>query len=164
MDKNKRDVIIRDMKTFNIRNILERIWIWLASIYAGLLTLWWLMSLVGSLSQKVPSLFNGLFWVVATLIGVLFVILPLIYWRFYAVLAWGINIAFLGGLSLSMIQLAYVIANDPHYLEDNERIWGPGFHIMHFVLFGVTSLFIYSLKRPALSHIRAIREKGFRNA
>lgn len=144
------------MTTVNIKQILQRTWIWLASLYMGLLVFWFLIFIVVFFSRSGLSILSELLWVGAVLYGVLFILLPVIYWRVYAALAWVINVIFLLLLTLSMVKLGYIIASDPLYLENNERIWGPGFQFMHFVLFGVTSLFIYTLRRPALFHARAL--------
>lgn len=138
----------------NTRYILKRMWFCLASSYAGLLVLWSIVFIGGVFNQ---NWLNLLFWEGAVFYSISFILLPIIYWRFYIVLAWIINIVFLVFLTLVMIKLAFTIESDPSYLQNNERIWGPGFHFMHFALFGVTSFFVCTLWKPALFYFHKLR-------
>jgi len=135
----------------NIMPVVKRIWFTLASSYTGLLVFWALAFIGGTFNQ---NWLNILFYEGAVFYGVAFILLPIIYWRFYLVFSWMINIVFLAFLALYMMRLGFIIENDPLYIENNERIWGPGFHFMHFILSGVTALFIYTLWKPALFHFR----------
>ena len=146
------------IKTLNITHILERVGIWMASLYSGVLTAWFFLFIVAYI-QNTVNIFDKILGGGLVLIGLLFIFLPIICRRFSVLLSWGINIIFLCFLTLSMISLGYEMSSDPYYMENNEGIWGPGFHFMHVVLFGMSGLIIFMLRCSAVYYIRCIWHK-----
>lgn len=141
----------------HMRNRLKNIWICLASSYAGVLAIWSLVYMGSLFDQNWLNIIVDFFWTGFVVFVVIFIFLPFRYPQFFTVFAWGVSAVFLFFFTLNLIKLYFLIQTDPYYLQNNEQIWGPGFHFMQFVLIVVTGLVVGTLWKNTKLYLSATR-------